>query len=285
MTKTLRQKDRRLRAEEIGDGITQISVSTRLSRLQGFDVTCFLVGEILIDTGFSKIGSLMLKCLDGRTIRAIACTHNHEDHSGNCGILARAHDCPVYLAHPEKKDEEGVGSLAPYRRIWWGWPTDYRPEPMPPEISAGGRNLKVVPTPGHSQTHVAFFQEETGILFAGDLYIAGGVTAVMSYENPYESVESLRRAAALQPRRMLNGHGLALDDPAELLLRKADKIEAAAKQVLQMHRRGVSHRRIVNKIFNNGRAKDWVTSVLTGGEFSRKNFVRACIAHRPSREK
>lgn len=279
MIKTLRQKDRRLSATEIGDGITQISVSNRLSRLQGFDVTCFLVGGILIDTGFSKVGELLLEYLDGRTIGAIACTHNHEDHSGNCGVLSRAHDCPVYLAHPEKKDEEGVGSLAPYRRIWWGWPSDYRPEPMPAQIESGGRTLTVIPTPGHSQTHVSLFEEKTGLLFAGDLYITGGVTAVMSHENPYESVESLRRAAALKPLRMLNGHGLALDEPAELLLCKADKIEAAARQVLQMHRQGVSHRRIVNAIFQNGKAKDWVTSVLTGGEFSRKNFVRACIAH------
>jgi glyoxylase-like metal-dependent hydrolase (beta-lactamase superfamily II) len=273
MKETLRKKDLRLRAEEIGDGITRISVSTRLSRLQGFDVNCFLVGDILIDSGFFKVSSLLLEYLDSKPIRAIACTHNHEDHSGNCGLLARAHDCPV------KKDEEGVGSLAPYRRIWWGWPADYQPEPMPAEIASNGRKLTAVPTPGHSQTHTAFFEEQTGSLFVGDLYVAGGVSAVMTYENPYESIESLRRVAELKPRRMLNGHGLVLDNPAEQMHCKADKIEAAARQVLEMHHQGASHRQIMNTIFQNGRARDWFTALLTGGEFSRKNFVKACIAH------
>jgi glyoxylase-like metal-dependent hydrolase (beta-lactamase superfamily II) len=207
-------------------------------------------------------------------------THNHEDHSGNCGSLARAHGCPVLLEHPELQDSEGVGKLVPYRSIGWGPPSEYVPEAMPEKIESGGRTLRVVPTPGHSRTHVAFFEEAAGLLFAGDIYITGGVTAVMSHENPYQSIESLRRAAELKPHRMLNGHGLTIDDPAEALLQKADKIEAAARRVLEMHHQGASIRRIQNAIFKTGRAKDFALALLTGGEFSRRCFVKACIAHK-----
>jgi glyoxylase-like metal-dependent hydrolase (beta-lactamase superfamily II) len=280
MAEFLRKKGLRLKATDIGDGVTRISLSSRLSRFIGMKTICFLVGDILIDSAFSHGGKLLIEYLADKEFSAIALTHNHEDHSGNCGALARAHECPIYLAHPEKKDEEGVGKLVPYRSIGWGSPTEYQPEPMPEKIESGGRTLRVLPTPGHSQTHVVFFEEATGLLFAGDIYITGGVTAVMSHENPYQSIESLRRTAELKPRRMFNGHGLTIDDPAEALLQKADKLEAAARQVLEMHHQGASHRRIQNAIFKTGRAKDFTLALMTGEEFSRRCFVKACIAHR-----
>jgi len=280
MSAFLQKKGLRLKATDIGDGIIRISLSSRLSRLIGMKVCCFLAGDILIDTGFSYVGDLLGTYLEGRQIGVIALTHNHEDHSGNCGSLSRAHGCPVYLAHPGLKDAEGVEKLVPYRSIGWGRPSEYEPEPMPEKIESGGRVLRVVPTPGHSRTHVVFFEEATGLVFAGDIYITGGVTAVMSHENPYESIESLRRVAELKPRRMFNGHGLTVDDPAEALFAKADKLEAAARQVLEMHHQGASHRRIQNAIFKTGRAKDFTLMLLTGGEFSRRCFVEACIAHR-----
>jgi glyoxylase-like metal-dependent hydrolase (beta-lactamase superfamily II) len=280
MAKQLQKGGLRLGARDMGDGVTRISLSSRLSRFIGMKTCCFLVGDILIDSGFSYVGDLLAEYLDGRAVSVIALTHNHEDHSGSCGSLSRAHDCPVLLVHPELKDEEGVGKLVPYRRIGWGPPSEYEPEPMPEKIESGGRTLRVLPTPGHSRTHVVLFEEATGLLFAGDIYITGGVTAVMSHENPYQSIESLRRAAGLKPRRMFNGHGLTIDDPAEALLQKADKLEAAARQVLEMHHQGASHRRIQNAIFKSGRAKDLALAFMTGGEFSRRCFIKACIAHK-----
>ncbi len=279
MVKALLKGGHRLQAKEIGEGITRISLSCRASRLIGMKACCFMVGDILIDTAFSHAGDLLNGYLDRKTINVIALTHNHEDHSGNGGSLSRAHKCPVYLAHPELRDSEGLDELVTYRSIGWGPPSEYEPEPMPGRIQSGGRTLLSVPTPGHSRTHTAFFEEATGLLFAGDIFITGGVTAIMSHENPYQSIESLRRAAELKPRRMFNGHGLTVDDPAEALLQKADKIETAARQVVEMHRRGASLRRIQNTIFKTGRARDFVISTLSGGQFSRKCFVKACIAH------
>jgi glyoxylase-like metal-dependent hydrolase (beta-lactamase superfamily II) len=277
MTSELRAGDIRLLARELEPGVIQIQTSSRVSRWQGFHVTCYLVGEILIDTGFAKAGEVTRRYLADHRIGMIACTHNHEDHTGNCSPLSFDHACPVYLANADKAWEEGVDKMARYRRVWWGKPDYYRPEEMPDVLRAGGRELSAVPTPGHSQTHTAFFEPGTGLLFAGDLFITGGVTAVMSHENPFESIRSLRRVADLSPRRMLNGHGLVMDDPVNSLREKADKIEEAAGRVGEMHRRGDSERRIVRRVFSNGWAKDWFTATLTRGEFSRRNFVRACI--------
>ena len=35
-------------------------------------------------------------------------------------------------------------------------------------VDLGGRTVDVIPTPGHNETHVAFYDDRTGILFSGD---------------------------------------------------------------------------------------------------------------------
>jgi len=274
---TLKSKDQALRAEELAPGIVHIQLSNFWARRVGFGASCYLVDEILIDCGFSNAGVVLTRFLSGRKIKAIYCTHNHEDHTGNCGRLAEKLGCPVYLRNPDKRWEEGVARLLPYRRLSWGKPDDYLAQEMPARISTGRRELMVIPTPGHSRTHVVFFEETLGLLFAGDLYVSGSASAIMTYENPYDSIVSLRTAAGLGARLMLNGHGLVTDDVSRRLREKADRIESAAGQVVKLHTQGLSTRQILRRVFANGHLKDWLMSTITNGEFSRTNFVRACI--------
>jgi glyoxylase-like metal-dependent hydrolase (beta-lactamase superfamily II) len=244
------------------------------------EASLYLLGGILIDTGFPHVRDLVVRFLSGQSIRAIGCTHHHEDHAGNCGALAEMHGCPVYMAHPDAILEEGIANMPLYRRMFWGQPDRYEPLEMPAEIRVGHRVLRSVPIPGHSRTHTAFFEEATGLLFSGDLYITGGVAAVMTHENPYESIRSLRRAASLSPSRMLTGHGHTVKNPVKLLRAKADRIEKAAERAWELHGACASEQEIVRRIFSKGHAKDRFMALMTGGEFSRLNFVRACIAHR-----
>ena len=267
-------------ADTVADGVERILLESTLTRLQGFPACCYLVGNLLIDSGFVKIARRLDEFLAGREIRAILLTHHHEDHAGCCGMLAERHRCPVYLTAPERRHEEGLERMALYRRIWWGRPHPYRPEPMPESVGSGRRQLRCLPTPGHSATHSAFFEAAGGVLFCGDLFITGGVTAVMSHENPYQLVHSLRVLAGLEPRLMLNGHGAAFEQPARLLREKADALEVAARRALELHRLGLDTGAIVGKLFRNGgRWRDRFMARFTAGEFSRANFVRACIAH------
>lgn len=269
----------RLRADEVIGGIERITLSSRLTRLQRFHSVCYLVGDVLIDSAFVKAAPLLLDFLGGRRLSAVALTHHHEDHAGGCGLMAERFSCPVYLAEPGRRFEEGLERMAFYRRLWWGKPLPYRPAPMPDTIRAGAFTLQCLPTPGHSATHTAFFDAGRGLLFSGDLYIAGGATAVMSHENPYLLAESLRKLARLEPRLMLNGHGLLLENPASELRAKAGAVEAAAARVLELHRQGLDARRIAAAVFKKeGRLRDRLMARLTAGEFSRENFVRACLA-------
>jgi len=267
--------------DELAGGITRVRLSSRTTRLNHMQVALYRVGELLVDTGFARARALSLRALEGQRLAAILLTHHHEDHSGAAAALAARHACPVYLRRPEVRRTEGLDAIKPYRRLWWGEPGEYGPLPMPERIDAGGRALRAVPIPGHSASHTAFLDELSGAVLVGDLYISGGATAVMSHEDPYESIASLRRVADLEPARMLTGHGLSMERPAAALREKAARIEAAAGEILRLHRAGLPEREICRRVFPGGRAKDRFLELLTQGEFSRLNLVRACIRRAP----
>ena len=251
------------------------------SRALGMDVSAYLVGDVLIDTGFAYVREPVMEALVDREISAIYCTHSHEDHTGNAAALSGVYGCPVYLRNADQLWEEGVRTLAPYRRFWWGHIEPFCPLEMPEMLESGGRILRAVPAPGHSNTQVALFEEATGDVFTGDLFVSPGATAVLTWGDPWEEARSLRRVAALQPRRMLTGHGLIIDDPVPLLELKADRIEAAAQRAVQLAGEGIPPRTIVRRVFSRGRAKDRFFEFLTSRQFSRLNFVKSAVRLAP----
>lgn len=267
----------------MGEGTLRIRITSRWARMLGFEVSAYLVGDLLVDTGFAHVREQMLDILEGRAIRAICFTHNHEDHTGNCQPLVERHRCLAFLRNHQLRWCEGVRRLKPYRTWFWGSPGELEVEEMPDEIRGSERSLRVLPAPGHSETHVALWEVATGTVFTGDLFIAPGASAVMTQENPYDLVASLRRVAAVEPRLMLTGHGLVVENPAPRLRAKADQVEGAAARVVELHDRGLADRRIVHEIFNAGHRRDRSIQFLTQGEFSRINFVRAAVLHAPDR--
>ena len=267
--------------DSVGEDITRIRITSRWAKVLGFEVTAYLVGDLLVDTGFRHVRRPVLDALAGSSISAICFTHNHEDHTGNCGPLVARHRCPAYLRNSGLSWGEGVRRLRPYRSWFWGSPGSLDVEEMPAVVEGAERRLRAIPTPGHSATHVALWEESTGTVFTGDLYISPGASAVMTQENPYDLAASLRRVAEVEPELMLTGHGLALAKPAVKLRTKADRIEKAAARAVELHRSGMADRDAVREVFSTGHRRDRVIEALTQGEFSRVNFVRAAVLHAP----
>ena len=270
-----------VRLDDVGNDVTRIRMVSLGTWSLGFEVSAYLVGDILIDTGFSYVGELFAAALADREIKLVCCSHNHEDHTGNCAAVAAAHGCPVYLRHADALWEEGVRSLKPYRRIWWGRVEPFDAQEMPGIVESGGRSFEVIPAPGHARTQVALYEAATGDVFTGDLVISPGAAAVLTWSNPWQEVESLRRVAALGPRRMLTGHGLIAKDPGPLLELKAERIEDAARKSVELMSEGVAPREVVTRVFPKGAFKDRFFEWLTSREFSRLNFVLAAVRHAP----
>jgi hydroxyacylglutathione hydrolase len=88
----------------------------------------------------------------------VAHTHRHMDHRAGDSQFA---SLPSVQIVPF--DFDGV-------RAFYGftdWPNGIA------HLDLGGRTVDVIPTPGHNQTHVAFYDHRTGILFSGDFLMAG----------------------------------------------------------------------------------------------------------------
>jgi len=144
----------------------------------------------LIDTGLENSADYILKMAEKRfgeksRPQAIILTHGHFDHVGSLIKLANYWDVPVYAHESElpyitgKKDypvgdsSVGGGMVAqmsptfPHTSIDIG----YRANPLPSDQSIPGMHLwKWVPTPGHTEGHVALFREQDRIMIPGDTF-------------------------------------------------------------------------------------------------------------------
>src|SRR5215472_10168316 len=121
----------------------------------------------------------------------VAHSHRHLDH--------RAGD-PQFASLPSVQvvpfDLEGV-------RAFFGftdWPNGIA------HLDLGGRTVDVIPTPGHNQTHVAFYDDRTRILFSGDFLMPGRL--LIEDANAYHE-SALRVVEFLKTRpltHILGGH-------------------------------------------------------------------------------
>jgi glyoxylase-like metal-dependent hydrolase (beta-lactamase superfamily II) len=75
-------------------------------------------------------------------------------------------------------------------------------------LDLDGMTLRAVHTPGHAPGHLAFFDADRRVLIAGDL-VSGLSTILVGFADGDMDVylDSLRRAAALDPKIVLPSHG------------------------------------------------------------------------------
>jgi glyoxylase-like metal-dependent hydrolase (beta-lactamase superfamily II) len=84
------------------------------------------------------------------------------------------------------------------------------------EVEAGGRTLRVIPTPGHTRGHVVFADLDHGLLFAGD-HVLPHITPSIGFEpcRPElplgDYLSSLRLVRAMPDLRLLPAHGGVAD--------------------------------------------------------------------------
>ncbi len=226
-------------------------------------------GWALVDTGLhTKEAEKALRSaladagIDISDVRRVFVTHVHPDHIGMAGTLEAA-GAEIVMHGPEADHA---------RRLWSGgtelidaafeWFAEHG---MPPDvddemrsawlgiggrvdplrrieqvedgdvIDLGGRRVRVVWTPGHTDFHAALYDEDHGVLFAGD-HVLPHITSNISLY-PWSRIDplgdfltSLRAVRDLPVRRVLPAHGDPFDDLAgrvdQLLEHHAHRLEA-----------------------------------------------------------
>jgi glyoxylase-like metal-dependent hydrolase (beta-lactamase superfamily II) len=233
--------------EEIASGVYRLETGRGLS-----EANVYLVRSgpawVLIDTAWPLRGQLIKSAAEslfgaGARPAAILLTHIHPDHSGSALELARLWDLPVYV-HPRELPLASGGYLPEYGNPLDHWLIAPILRLMPRrkvEASLARNSLEgtavafdpaagvpglpdwqVVPTPGHTPGHIAFFRSTDRVLITGDAVLTINLNSVPDLlagkhrvsGPPYISTwdwraakQSVAALSRLKPEVLACGHG------------------------------------------------------------------------------
>ena len=168
-----------------------------------FDVdnNVWVVGDdtecIVIDAPHDVLA--IVKLIDGRQVKAVVCTHAHDDHVRWAPTLGRVTQAPVLL-HPDDT-------------VLWQLTHDSPPDgPLSDgqTITIGGESVRVLHTPGHAPGAVCLYLPSLATVFTGDTLFQGGPGATgRSYSDRDTLVASIRAKLFELPDETVvkTGHG------------------------------------------------------------------------------
>jgi glyoxylase-like metal-dependent hydrolase (beta-lactamase superfamily II) len=235
-------------AFEVAPGVHRLPLPLPMDGLRAVNVYVIETddGLVLIDGGWAipesrKVFDAGLKQLGYtvRDIRRFLVTHMHRDHYTQASVVGRevgAHvalglgdKATMDLMHSEALNEDPNRArlaAAGAESLLEGWRA-MMPEGRPPMddygmpdewldrdlvMDIGPRRLGAVSTPGHTQGHYVFADEEASLLFAGD-HVLSTITPSIGFEPAYvqqplrDYLASLAKVRALPDMKLLPAHG------------------------------------------------------------------------------
>ena len=240
----------------------------------------YLVDGLLVDSGPPNLARDVRRLVGDLGVRQCVTTHHHEDHSGNHGLLAR--DLRITpLAHASGVSRLALADTHPqlYRRVAWGARPPASVAPLGHELETPRFLFQVIHTPGHATDHVALFEPERGWLFSGDLYLAPRLRYLRADEDVYAMMDSLRRVLALEPQVLFCQHRGRVEQGAARLRDKLEFLVDLGARIHDLHDRGWSGAAIARALPGS----DLFWRIWTGGDFSKRNFVRAFLRNASAR--
>ena len=174
------------------------------------DNNVWLVGDdrevFVIDAAHDA--AAIAEAVGDRTVRAIVCTHGHNDHVNAAPELAERTGAPILL-HPAD------------RVLWDMTHPRQRPDAELEDgqiLTIAGTDLAVLHTPGHAPGAVCLYSTELGIVFTGDTLFHGGPGATgRSYSDHPTIVRSIKEKLFALPGDTVvkTGHGESTTIAAE----------------------------------------------------------------------
>ena len=255
--------------EELEPGVTRLRLSSWQGRLAGYEASAYVVGGVLVDTGFARVARELAVALDALRPRGAIVTHWHEDHAGNVPMLA-GRGVPIRMHAGCETILRARPSVRAYRRVIWG----QTPPLVTPLREFDPAPLQVVPLPGHSPDHLGVWDAERRILVSGDLFLGVKVRVAHRSESPRQLLESLRAAAALEPRLLLDAHRGPVTDASGKLCAKIAWLEAAIGAIVAHDANGEPARVIARRVLGYESSVGYVSV----GEYSKLAFVQAVLS-------
>lgn len=274
--------------------------SLAVTSVFGERFTCLQYDDVLIDPGPVFARRQLERRLRGAAVSAIVATHAHEEHTGNALEAARCTDAPIYATDATLVAIRTPERLSGPRRLFIG-----QPEPggsaelrrLPPALATARGTLTSLESPGHCEGHASLFDQQQGVLFAGDSFLHTVFTAPNREVSSEDWIRTLEVYLKLPIRTMVGTHGYIYSvdpriavrgflvrrlNPLELIRRKVEFLRWARDVVAEGEARRINYSVIEACLFPWQRWWSWHNwfvdeggRLFSAGEFSRTYFVRS----------
>ena len=239
-------------------------------------VYCYLLEDLLIDTGTLLSQEPLLKFLKDKKLNTVVNTHAQEDHIGNNRALTTKRDVVLY-AHKEAIkwiEDPRLLNLRAYQRIMWGEPYPSNPDEIPDEIKTKSYSLEVIPTPGHCMGHICLYEPSKKWLFSGDLNV--GKLSLMT--NPFvdllQTLVSLRKLSKYDVSEIFCAHIGHLTNGNAIIQKKLTFLEEAKAQAEKLYSEHVLLIEVVKEVAG----RESFLKVITRGHLSNLNGIKSLLS-------
>jgi len=175
-------------------------------RMTGPGTNSYIIGNaedgfLVIDPGPNDFAHIArLHAIVGRQLKAIICTHAHQDHSPGAAPLKSLAGDPPILGRPTGPHFNPEWAFIPDRTLHDG-----------DRIRIGDTTLRAIHTPGHTEHHLCLLMEEDEILLSGDHILNGSTTVITPPDgNMRAYLQSLERLRTERFEVIAPAHGHVL---------------------------------------------------------------------------
>lgn len=237
-------------------------------------VFSFITDGLAVDTGPGSFSKAFTEFYQDASFDSVALTHSHEDHSGNALWIEQQLQKPIFV------HEKGLGICAQdtpypkYRQAVWGKREIFHPAPLGETVQSRSNEWKVLYTPGHAEDHASFFNEQTGVLFSGDLFVSPKTKLILREESIPVTMDSIRYVLSHDFGPMFCCHAGYVENGREMMELKLEYLENISGEVKYLHSTGLSAAEIQKKLF----PKQYPIIAASDGEWDSIHIVASILA-------